>query len=127
MICNQAESFSRCLFKVQQSMQEQLKAVRTERKGEFRRSYYCHGRTAEFDELQLKHHPGCSKDYGASHRVCIHIHGKFNLAGRDAYLTHLKSGIKLDTVASIKDSSHTYPNTFLGQYYQEGQRRGYPL
>ena len=32
MICNQVESFNRCLFKVQQSMQEQLKAVRTERK-----------------------------------------------------------------------------------------------
>ena len=30
VICNQAASFNRCLFKVQQSMQEQLKTVHTE-------------------------------------------------------------------------------------------------
>ena len=33
MICNQAASFNRCLFKVQQSMQEQMKTIRLESKG----------------------------------------------------------------------------------------------
>ena len=33
MICNQAASFNRCLFKVQQSMQEQLRTIRLEGKG----------------------------------------------------------------------------------------------
>ena len=33
MICNQAASFNRCLFKVQQDMQSQLKTVRTKSKG----------------------------------------------------------------------------------------------
>ena len=33
VICNQAASFNRCLFKVQQSMQEQMKTIRSESKG----------------------------------------------------------------------------------------------
>ena len=33
VICNQAASFNRCLFKVQQNMQEQLKIVRSDSKG----------------------------------------------------------------------------------------------
>ena len=33
VICNQAASFNHCLFKVQQGMQTQLKAIRTEGKG----------------------------------------------------------------------------------------------
>ena len=33
VICNQAASFNRCLFKVQQNMQEQMKTIRTESKG----------------------------------------------------------------------------------------------
>ena len=33
MICNQAASFNRCLFKVQQNMQEQMKTIWSESKG----------------------------------------------------------------------------------------------
>ena len=33
VICSQAASFNRCLFKVQQGMQTQLKAIRTESNG----------------------------------------------------------------------------------------------
>ena len=33
VICNQSASFNRCLFKVQQEMQAQLKTIRGEAKG----------------------------------------------------------------------------------------------
>ena len=65
VICNQAASFNRCLFKVQQNMQEQLKTVHSESKGKSSSKV-----STAMDELQYlmnKHDPGCSKVNGASH------------------------------------------------------------
>ena len=47
VICNQAASFNRCLFKVQQNMQDQLKTLRLEGKGKT-----SHKSSSAADELQ---------------------------------------------------------------------------
>ena len=103
VICNQAASFNRCLFKVQQGMQDQLKAIRTESKAK--------GSTkvgAASDELQYL------MDFNASITQAVaktmkHLTdfvfvsiGNLTLARHDSYLTHLKSGVKPDTLSALR-------------------------
>ena len=89
MICNQAASFNRCLFKVQQNMQEQLKTVCSESKGKGLSKA-----SSATEELQFLMDFNTSITQAAAKTM--------TLARRDAYLNHLKSGIKLDTVAALR-------------------------
>ena len=103
VICNQAASFNRCFFKVQQGMQEQLRTLRSESKGKG----FTNASTAT-DELQYLMDFNSSITQAAA-KTMEHLTefvfismGNLTLARRDAYLNHLKSGIKPDTVAALR-------------------------
>ena len=102
-MCNQAASFNRCLFKVQQDMQSQLKTLRSESKGKGSSKI-----TTATSELQYL------KDFNSSITEAVpktleHLTdfvfvsmGNLTLARRDSYLTHVKTGIKPDTLAALR-------------------------
>ena len=105
VICNQAAGFNRCLLKIQQSMNTQLKAIRVDSKGKApARS------STAVDELQFL------LDFNAS--VCQSMAKamehltKFvfvNMANatllrRDSYLAYLKAGVKVDTLNALRTS-----------------------
>ena len=97
MICNQAASFNRCLFKVQQEMQSQLKTIRGSKKI-----------SEASDELQFLMTFNSSITQAAA-KAMEHLTdfifitmGNSTLARRDAYLSHLKNGIKPDTFAALR-------------------------
>ena len=103
VICNQSASFNRCLFKVQQEMQTQLKAVHFEGKGKGS------SKTSEaIDELQhlidFNASITQSVDKAMEHLtdfVFITM-GNLTLARQDAFLSHVNNGIKPDTLAALR-------------------------
>ena len=103
MICNQAASFNRCLFKVQQEMQSQLKTIRGESKGKVSKKI-----SEASDELQFLMTFNNSITQAAA-KSMEHLTdfvfitmGNSTLTRRDAYLSHLKNGIKPDTFAALR-------------------------
>ena len=105
-ICNQAAGFSRCLSKVQSSMQTQLKLIQMEQSK---------GKSSErtgtaTDELQylLKFNSSITKCMAKtmehlSEFVFINV-ANMTLARRDAYLAHVKVGIKHDTLSALRQA-----------------------
>ena len=103
VVCNQAASFNRCLFKVQQDMQSQLKTLRSESKG--KGSSKVSAATSELQYLM---------DFNSSITQAVaktmeHLTdfvfismGNLTLARWDSYLTHVKQGIKPDTLAALR-------------------------
>ena len=106
LICNQAARFNHCLFKVQQGMQEQLKAIWTEGKGKSVSKV-----AMASDELQFL------MDFNASisqamAKTMEHLSDfvfvsmtNLTLLRRDSYLSHMRTGIKPDTLACTENCS----------------------
>ena len=124
VICNQAASFNRCLFKVQQDMQGQLKSLRSEWKGKGSSKA-----TAALDELRYLMDFNSSITHAAA-KTMEHLSdfvfismGNLTLARRDAYLTHVKSGVKPDTVAALRTAplhiTTLFPNTVIKKAEEE--------
>ena len=102
-ICNQAAGLNRCLNKVQQGMTSQLKILQSEH-SKAKSADKVGGTTEELQYLMT---------FGSSIPQCKaktmeHLSDfafvsmyNFTLACRDAYLAHMKSGIKQDTLASL--------------------------
>ena len=105
VICNQAASFNCCLFKVQQDMNCHLKTVQLESKGK--------GSTKSseaLDELQHLMEFNSSITQSAA-KAMEHLTefvfvtmGNLTLVRRDAYLSHVKNGIKHDTLAAFSQT-----------------------
>ena len=105
VICNQAASFNRCLFKVQQNMKDQLKILKAENKGK--------GSTkasTAAEELNYLMDFNSSITQAAaksiehlSEFIFITI-GSLTLVRRDAYLSHLRTGIKPDTLTALRSA-----------------------
>ena len=103
VICNQAASFNRCLFQVQQNMQDQLKTLRSEGKGKTSLKS-----SSAIDELQYWMDFNASITQAAT-KTMEHLTdfvfvsmGNITLARRDAYLSHLRTGIKPDTLNALR-------------------------
>ena len=103
VICNQAASFNHCLFKVQQEMQSQLKIIRGESKVKGSKKM-----SEASDELQFLMTFNSSITQAAA-KAMEHLTdftfitmSNSTLAQRDAYLSHLKNGIKPDTFAALR-------------------------
>ena len=103
VVCNQAASFNRCLFKVQADMQSQLRTVRSEGKGKGSAKV-----SEAKEELQFLMEFNSSITQAAA-KAMEHLTefvfftmGNLTLARRDAYLNHLKNGIKPDTFAALQ-------------------------
>ena len=113
VICNQAASFNRCLFKVQQDMQSQLKTLRSDCKGK--------GSSKASGALDKLHYlmDFNSSITRAAAKTMEHLSefvfismGNLTLARRDAYLAHIKSGVKPDTVAAVRTAPLHIPTLF---------------
>ena len=103
VVCNLAASFNRCLFKVQADMQSQLRTVRSEGKGKGSAKV-----SEATEELQFLMEFNSSITQAAT-KAMEHLSefvfftmGNLTLARRDAYLNHLKNGIKPDTFAALR-------------------------
>ena len=103
IVCNQSASFNRCLVKVQQSMKDQLKVLRSEQKGKGSAKV-----SPAVEELQYLLDFNASISQAAaksmehlSEFVFITM-GNLTLVRRDAYLSHLRTGIKQDTLTALR-------------------------
>ena len=113
VVCNQSASFNRCLFKVQKDMQTQLRTIRSDSKGNGS------SKSAEAtEELQFLMEFNSSITQAAA-KAMEHLTdfvfitmGNLTLAHRDAYLNHVKNGIKPDTLAALR-TAPLHPSTLL--------------
>ena len=105
VICNQAAGFNRCLLKVQQSMQSQLRTIRTESKGKTASKV-----SAATDELQflLDFNSGVCQAMAKAMEhltdvVFVNV-ANTTLLRRDSYLSYLKAGVKADTLNALRSA-----------------------
>ena len=103
IICNQATGFNRCLYKVQDSMQSQLKVM----KAEFSKGKSSSKVSQAVDELQVLMDFNSSITQSMA-KTLEHLTdfvfvtvANTTLARRDSYLSHLKLGVKPDTFAAL--------------------------
>ena len=113
VICNQTASFNRCMFRVQQDMASQLKSVRLESKGKSSSKS-----SKALDELQHLIEFNSSITQSAA-KAMEHLTdfvfvtmGNLTLVRHDAYLSHLKNGIKHDTLAALHHLLYSSPHFF---------------
>ena len=104
IICNQAAAFNRCLYKVQDSMQTHLKVMKSE---------MSKGKSSErvshaSDKLQFLLNFNSSITQSMA-KTLEHLTdfvfvtvANTNFTRRNAYLSHLKMGIKPDTLAALR-------------------------
>ena len=119
--CNQAAAFNRCLYKVQENMQAELKTV----KSELSKGKSAGKITRATEEMQFL------MNFNSSITQCMaktleHLTdfvfvmvANTTLIRRDSYLSHLKMGIKPDTLAALRTGPlHTatlFPDSALKQ------------
>ena len=117
--CNQAAAFNRCIYKVQDNMQTQLKVVKSE---------LSKGKSSErvsqaASELQFLLNFNSSITHAMANRlehltdfVFVTV-ANTTLIRRDAYLSHLKMGIKPDTLTALRTGplhiATLFPDTVL--------------
>ena len=103
VICNHAAGFNRCLLKIQENMNTQLKAIKVESKGKTAAKV-----SSGVDELQFL------LDFNSS--VCQAMAKSIEhltefvfvtmanttLLRRDSYLAYLKAGVKADTLNGLR-------------------------
>ena len=124
VICNQSASFNRCLFKVQQEMEAQLKTIRGEAKGKASKKV-----SEVSDELQflMNFNNGITQ---AAAKAMEHLTdfvfftmGNVTLARRDSYLSHIKNGVKSDTLAALRSAplqlGTLFPDTIIKRAEEE--------
>ena len=120
-ICNRAASFSCCLSKVQTSMQAELRKIQAERsEGKFSAKT-----GSAMDELQhlLNFNSSITQCMAKtmehlSEFVFINV-ANMTLARRDAYLAHVKAGIKQDTLSALRKTPIHLDKLFPDQRAEE--------
>ena len=113
VICNQTASFNRCLVRVQQNMKEQLKVLKAENKGKGSAKV-----SPAVDELHYLLDFNASISQAAA-KSMEHLSdfvfitmGNLTLVRRDAYLSHLRTGIKQDTLTALRTAPLHLPTLF---------------
>ena len=124
VICNQAASFNRCLFQVQQNMKDQLKILKAENKGKGSSKA-----AAAAEELTYLMDFNSSITQAAA-KSMEHLSefvfvtmGNLTLVRRDAYLSHLRTGIKPDTLTALKSGPPFISQLCFQTHLLSGQRR----
>ena len=110
VICNQAARFNRCLFKVQQNLQEQRKSIRTESKG--KGSARVSSAVDELMDFNVSITQAAAKTMEHLSEFVFISMGNMTLACRDAYLNHIKGGVKPDTIAALRTAPLHIPTLF---------------
>ena len=105
VICNQAASFNRCLFKVQQNMKDHLKILKAENKGKgsSKASAAAEELTYLMDFNSSITQAAAKSMEHLSEFVFVTM-GNLTLVRRDAYLSHLRTGIKPDTLTALRSA-----------------------
>ena len=103
VICNHAAGFNRCLLKIQENMNTQLKAIRVESKGKTAAKV-----SSAVDELQflLDFNSSVCQAMAKSMEhltefVFVNM-ANTTLLRRDSYLAYLKAGVKADTLNALR-------------------------
>ena len=103
VVCNQTASFNRCLVKVQQNMKEQLRVLKALNKGKGSAKV-----SPAIDELHYLLDFNASISQAAA-KSMEHLSdfvfitmGNLTLVRCDAYLSHLRTGIKQDTLTALR-------------------------
>ena len=114
IICNQAAGFNRCLYKVQDSMHSQLKVIKTELSKGKSSTKVSHAA----DELQFLMDFNSSVTQSMA-KTLEHLTdfvfvmvANTTLARRNSYLSHLKLGIKPDTLVALRTGPLHIPTLF---------------
>ena len=120
VICNQAAGFNRCLMKVQQDMQSQLKVIRLEHKG--KSSSKLATATEELQFLIDFNSSICQAMAKSMEHLTDSVFvnmANVTLLRRNSYLAYLKAGIKADTLTALWTAplhiSTLFPDTVLKQ------------
>ena len=104
-MCNQAAGLSRCLTRVQDSMNSQLKTLRLDSKG--KSSEKAKQAVSELEYLTTFNwsvsQAMARTMQDLSEAVFINM-ANFTLARRDSYLDYLHAGLKQDTVHALRTS-----------------------
>ena len=124
-ICNQAAGFNRCLYKVQENMQSKLKIFRTDlSKGKSPTKVYTAADELQFlmdFDASITHAMAKTMEH-LSDFVFVTV-ANTTLARRDAYLSHLRTGIKPDTLAALRTAplhiTTLFPDNVLRQAEQD--------
>ena len=113
VICNQAAGFNRCLLKVQQNMQSQLRIIRTESKG--KRASKVSAATDELQFLLAFNSSVCQAMAKAMEHLTDFVFvnvANTTLLRRDSYLSYLKAGVKADTLNALRSAPLELDNLF---------------
>ena len=124
VVCQQAASFNRCMFKVQKDMQAQPKVVHGESKG--KGSTKTSEATEELQFLMEFNSSITQAAAEAMEHLTVFVFvtmGNLTLTGCDAYLNHVKNGIKPDTLAALRTTplhiSTLFPDTAIKRAKEE--------
>ena len=126
-ICNQAAAFNRCLYKVQDNMQSQLKTLKSElSKG--KSSTKVSGAAEELQFL-MDFNSGITQ---AMAKTLEHLTdfvfvtvADTTLARRDSYLSHLKTGIKPDTLAALRTAPLNIATLFPEEALKQAEQNSF--
>ena len=103
VICNHAASFNRCLLKVQQNINSQLKAIRIESKG--KTAAKVSNAVDEPQFLMVFNSSVCQAMAKSMEHLTEFVFvnmANTTLLRRDSYLAYLKAGIKADTLNALR-------------------------
>ena len=105
VICNQAASFNRCLFKVQQNMKDQLKILKAESKGKGSTKTSTAAEELNYlMDFNSSITQTAAKSMEHLSKFVFITMGNLTLIRRDAYLSHLRTGIKPDTLTALRSA-----------------------
>ena len=116
-VCNQVVGFSRCLNKVQSSMQDQLRLIQNEQakgKTSERTSTATHELQYLLNFISSITQCMAKTMEHLSEFVFINV-GNLTLAKKDMYLAHIKAGIKQDTLSTLRQTPFHLDKLFPAQ------------
>ena len=103
VICNQAASFNCCLFRVQQNMKDQLKVLKAESKGKGSTKVPTAADVLNYlMDFNSSITQAAAKSMEHLSEFIFITVGNLTLVRRDAYLSHLRTGIKPDTLTALR-------------------------
>ena len=118
IMCNQAAGLSRCLTRVQDSMNYQLKTLRLDSKG--KSSEKMKQAVSQLEYLTTFNRSVARTMQDLSEAVFINM-ANFTLARRDSYLDYLHAGVKQDTLHALRTSPVHLNALFLDQLLSKAE------